>query len=53
MAGKIEGALTVLGLKKKRVGKATLTAVITRADGTVEDLGVIAEGDILMTPESE
>lgn len=28
---------------KSKIKQATVTAVITRADGTVEDLGVIAE----------
>jgi len=27
-------------------GKITVTAVVTRKDGTVEDLGVISEGQI-------
>lgn len=32
--------------KSGRGGKMTVNAVITRADGTVEDLGKIAEGFI-------
>lgn len=34
-------------------GHATLSAVITRADGTVEDLGVIFETDLTQEPEPE
>lgn len=44
--------LSILKRKPKPQGKATVSAVITRADGTVEDLGVIAEGPITITPES-
>ena len=38
--------------RKPKAGEATISAVITRADGTVEDLGVIARGPIQMIPES-
>lgn len=31
-------------MKAKTTQNMTLSAVITRADGTVEDLGIIAEG---------
>lgn len=37
----------------EKQGHATIEAVIIRADGTVENLGVIAEGDITYTAESE
>lgn len=39
--------------RKPKAGEAIISAVITRADGTVEDLGVIAEGDVLIIPETE
>lgn len=32
--------------EEKTQGKMTIKAVITRADGSEEDLGIISEGDI-------
>lgn len=37
--------------KKKKPPAMTLSAVVHRADGTVEDLGVIASGDMDFTPK--
>ena len=41
--------LNKLGLRKQ--GTTTLSAKIIRADGTVEDLGVISRGKISFTPK--
>lgn len=32
----------------KKMGTVTMSAVVTRADGTVEDLGVVAKGKVDM-----
>lgn len=37
-------------LKRKKRGEMTLSAVVYRADGTVEDLGVISKGKIDLKP---
>lgn len=42
-----------LGLIKKPAGKATVTAVLIKADGTRVDLGKIAEGDVAFAPRKE
>jgi hypothetical protein len=39
--------------KDKRDRKVTISAVVHRADGRVEDLGVISEGTVQVVPGSE
>jgi hypothetical protein len=36
----------IFGLKKPQKGEAVLRATVIRADGTIEELGVIARGEI-------
>jgi hypothetical protein len=43
----------ILGLKREEPPQFTLTATVTRADGTVEELGVIAKGDVTFSPEAK
>lgn len=38
--------------KRKPQKEVTFSAVVIRADGTKEDLGVIAKGKIEMTPKA-
>ena len=46
----VRAVLRKLGYRP--MGKMTLTAVIIHADGTTEDLGVLAKGRVEMTPSA-
>lgn len=48
----IRRVLERLGLRKKRRG-VTVSAVVYRADGTVEDLGVIGRGEVEVKPRRD
>lgn len=39
--------------KSKKVPEATISAVVIRADGTREDLGVISKGPVEFKPEAK
>jgi hypothetical protein len=39
--------------RKKKPPKVTISAVVIRADGTREELGVISEGHVLFAPKGD